>query len=43
LTGTPKKKGSHMKNLDIDKRMVLKQMFEKYGEKVRTGFIWLRI
>jgi hypothetical protein len=37
------KKGSHWENLDIDKGMILKQKFKKYGEKVRTGFIWLRI
>jgi hypothetical protein len=32
-----------LENLDIDNGMILKENFEKYGEKVRTGVIWLRI
>jgi hypothetical protein len=36
-------KKKHLENLDIGKRMILKERIDKYGEDVRTGFIWLRI
>jgi hypothetical protein len=29
--------------MDIDERAVLKSMLKKCGERVWTGFIWLRI
>jgi hypothetical protein len=32
-----------LEKLDIGKRMILKEMFKKYGEDVGTGFIWLKI
>jgi hypothetical protein len=33
----------YLENLGTDKRKILEWMLGKYGGKVWTGFIWLRI
>jgi hypothetical protein len=32
----------HLEDLGVDGRKILKSILEKYGEKLRTGCIWLR-
>jgi hypothetical protein len=35
--------GDHLKNLDVDGRIILEWILEKYDGKLWTGFFWLRI
>jgi hypothetical protein len=37
------KRRDYLEDLDIDGSIILKRMLEKWGGKVWTGFIWLRI
>jgi hypothetical protein len=34
---------SHLGGIGVDKRIILKCIFNKYGLKVYSGFKWLRI
>jgi hypothetical protein len=33
----------HLEDLDVDGKMILERILRKYGGKMLTGFIWLRI
>jgi hypothetical protein len=33
----------HLEDLDVDGNIILKLILNKYGARVWTGFIWLRI
>jgi len=37
------KRGNHLGDLVIDRMIILKWVFKKYGVRALTGFIWLRI
>jgi hypothetical protein len=42
LVGKPEGKSQHG-SVNIDGSIILKYMLKKYGVRLRTGFIWLRI
>jgi hypothetical protein len=37
------KERDHQKEPDVDRRIILKRISEKWAMRGRTGFIWLRI
>jgi hypothetical protein len=42
LVGKPEGR-DHSEDLDIDRRIILEWILGKWGERLWTGFIWLRI
>jgi hypothetical protein len=43
LRSEPPKRSYHSEDLDVDGRITLEWILEKYDGKVWTGFMWLRI
>jgi hypothetical protein len=37
------REGDHLKDPGVDRRIILKWIFERLGEGAQTGLIWLRI
>jgi hypothetical protein len=33
----------HLENKDVDRRIILEKILRKYGGKLWTGFMWLRL